>query len=64
MIFSLMDNDGDGTVSLEEFKAVDERIFRGMDANKDGRLMQEEIQAFIQGSSPKIAGYFHRGRIL
>jgi hypothetical protein len=50
MIFSLMDSDGDGTISLPEFQAAHERIFRGMDSNKDGRLTLEEIQAFMQGN--------------
>lgn len=49
MMFSLMDNDGDGAISLPEFQAAHERIFKGMDANKDGRLTFEEIQAFMQG---------------
>jgi hypothetical protein len=50
MLFSLMDSDGDGTISLQEFQAAQERIFKAMDANKDGRLTLEEIQAFIQGA--------------
>ncbi|MGE5141734.1 MAG: EF-hand domain-containing protein [Rudaea sp.] len=50
MMFSLMDADGDGTVSLQEFQAAHERIFKGMDANKDGRLTLEEIQGFMQGA--------------
>ena len=50
MMFSLMDADGDGAVSLQKFQAAHERIFRGMDANKDGRLSLEEIQAFMQGA--------------
>ena len=50
MMFSLMDADGDGAVSLQEFQAAHERIFKGMDANKDGRLTQEEIQGFMQGA--------------
>ena len=48
MLFSLMDSDGDGTISLQEFQAAHERIFKAMDANKDGRLTFEEIQAFLQ----------------
>ena len=48
IIFSLMDSDGDGTISLQEFQAAHERIFKAMDANKDGRLTQEEMQAFMQ----------------
>jgi hypothetical protein len=50
MLFSLMDGDGDGTISLQEFQAAHERIFRAMDANKDGHLSLEEIQAFMQGT--------------
>jgi len=50
IIFSLMDSDGDGTISLQEFQAAHERIFKGMDANKDGRLTSEEMQAFMQGT--------------
>jgi EF hand len=50
LIFSLMDSDGDGTISLQEFQAAHERIFKGMDANKDGRLTPEEMQAFMQGT--------------
>jgi hypothetical protein len=33
IIFSLMDADGDGTISLQEFQAAQERIFRAMDAD-------------------------------
>jgi hypothetical protein len=50
MIFTLMDSDGDGTVSLQEFQTAHERIFKGMDANKDSRLTLEEMLAFIQGT--------------
>ena len=50
IIFSLVDSDGDGTISLQEFQAAHERIFKGIDANKDGRLTPEEMQAFMQGT--------------
>ena len=50
IIFSLMDSDGDGTISLQEFQAAHERIFKAMDTNKDGRLTLEEMQAFMQGT--------------
>jgi hypothetical protein len=49
MIFSLMDSDGDGTIALQEFQSAHERIFKGMDGNKDGRLTQEEMRAFMHG---------------
>jgi Ca2+-binding EF-hand superfamily protein len=50
MMFSLMDGDGDGTVTLQEFQAAHERIFKGMDSNKDGRLTREEMRDFMQGT--------------
>jgi hypothetical protein len=56
IIFSLMDSDGDGTISLQEFQAAHERIFKGMDANKDGRLTPEEMQAFMQETRRAIPG--------
>ena len=48
--FILMDSDGDGSLSAEEFRAGHDRIFKAMDANKDGRLAVEEIGAFMRGS--------------
>jgi Ca2+-binding EF-hand superfamily protein len=50
IMFALMDSDGDGTVSLQEFQVAHERIFKAMDSNKDGQLTLEEIQAFMQGT--------------
>jgi hypothetical protein len=50
-IFALVDSDGDGTISLPEFQAAHERIFKAMDSNKDGKLTQEEMQAFMHGRS-------------
>ena len=49
IIFALMDTDSDGTVSLQEFQAAHERIFKAMDSNRDGKLTPEEMQAFIHG---------------
>jgi hypothetical protein len=51
MIFSLMDADGDGKLSLQEFQAAHERIFKAMDANKDGFVTLEEMQNFLRGTS-------------
>src|ERR1700738_1329256 len=50
MMFALMDADSDGTISLQEFQAAHERIFRAMDSNKDGKLTLEEMQAFMHGT--------------
>jgi Ca2+-binding EF-hand superfamily protein len=50
MMFALMDADGDGTISLQEFQAAHERIFKAMDSNKDGKLTMEEMQAFMHGT--------------
>ena len=52
IIFALMDGDGDGTVSLQEFEAAHERIFKAMDANKDGQLTEDEMRAFMYGIAP------------
>ena len=51
IIFALMDSDGNGTVSLQEFQAAHERIFKSMDANKDGVLTLDEIQSFMTGQT-------------
>jgi hypothetical protein len=48
MMFSLMDSDSDGTVSLQEFQAAHERIFKAMDSNRDGKLTLEEMQSFMR----------------
>jgi Ca2+-binding EF-hand superfamily protein len=50
MMFALMDADSDGTISLQEFQAAHDRIFKAMDSNKDGKLTLEEMQAFMQGT--------------
>jgi hypothetical protein len=50
VMFALIDTDSDGTVSLQEFQAAHERIFKAMDTNKDGKLTLEEMQAFMHGT--------------
>jgi Ca2+-binding EF-hand superfamily protein len=44
-----MDTDNDGAISLSEFQAAHERMFKAIDANKDGRVTIEEMQAWMQG---------------
>ena len=50
IMFAVIDTDSDGTISLQEFQAAHERIFKAMDSNKDGRLTLEEMQAFMHGT--------------
>jgi hypothetical protein len=51
MMMILMDSDGDGAVSLQEFQAAHERIFKAMDADKDGKLTLDEIRNFRLGAA-------------
>src|SRR6266576_2734678 len=54
MMFALIDADSDGTISLQEFQAAHERIFKAMDSNKDGKLTLEEMQAFMHGTGRSV----------
>ena len=51
IIFSLMDADGDGKLTLQEFQAAHERIFKAMDTDHDGTVTLEEMQNFMRGIS-------------
>ncbi|ARM91721.1 calcium-binding EF-hand domain-containing protein (plasmid) [Rhizobium sp. CIAT894] len=46
IMFAVADTDGDGALSFEEVTAVHKRIFDSVDANKDGKVTTEEMQAF------------------
>jgi hypothetical protein len=50
IIFALIDRDGDGTVSLEEFQAAHASIFKAMDADKDGTVSMDEMQDFFHAA--------------
>jgi Ca2+-binding EF-hand superfamily protein len=49
MMLVLMDTDGDGAISLSEFQAAHERMFKAMDADKDGKLTLQEARQFMLG---------------
>ena len=51
MMLILMDTDGDGALSLEEFEAVHARMFKAMDIDSDGKLTAEEMEAFMEGEA-------------
>ena len=46
IMFAIADTDGDGSLSFDEVTAIHKRIFDAMDANKDGKVTLEEMQAF------------------
>ncbi len=48
IMFAVADTDGDNSLSFEEITAVHRRIFAKIDANKDGKVTSEEMQAFMR----------------
>jgi hypothetical protein len=49
MMVVMMDANGDGTVSLDEFQAMHARMFKAMDTNGDGKLSADEVTSFWGG---------------
>jgi DNA-binding response OmpR family regulator len=45
--FALMDSNGDGLISLQEFQVAYARIFTAIDTDEDGALTLEEMQDFV-----------------
>jgi len=48
IMFAVADTDGDNSLSFEGITAVHRRIFAKIDANKDGKVTTEEMQAFMR----------------
>jgi hypothetical protein len=48
VMFAIADTDGDGALSFQEVEAIHKRVFDTIDANKDGKVTPEEVQAFLQ----------------
>lgn len=48
IMFAIADVDGDGALSFEEVTAIHKRVFDKVDANKDGKVTPEEVQAFMR----------------
>ena len=48
IMFAFADMDGDNSLSFDEITAVHRRIFDKIDANKDGKVTSEEVQAFMR----------------
>lgn len=46
IMFAIADADGDEALSFEEVTAIHKRIFDSVDANGDGKVTREEMQAF------------------
>ena len=46
MMLVMMDTNGDGVLSLDEFQAMPTRMFNYLDADQDGKVTKDELDAF------------------
>jgi Ca2+-binding EF-hand superfamily protein len=49
IIFGMIHANGDGKLTLEEWQAAQERMFKAMDTDHDGTVTFEEMEAFMHG---------------
>lgn len=49
MMIAMMDTNGDGALSLDEFQAMHTRMFNYLDTNHDGKVTPNELKAFHGG---------------
>ena len=54
VVMILMDTDGDGALSLEEVQTAHAKIFKVIDADKDGKVTPTEVEMFLRGGSPTV----------
>ncbi|TLP42351.1 EF-hand domain-containing protein [Cohaesibacter sp. CAU 1516] len=52
MMIVMLDTDGDGSLSLDEFQSMHQRMFAYMDKNKDGKLQASEFASHHSFSMP------------
>ena len=55
VVMILMDTDGDGALSLEEVQTAHAKIFKVIDADKNGKVTPTEAEMFFRGGSPTSA---------
>lgn len=48
LMFAIADTNSDGGLSFDEVTAIHRRIFDQVDANRDGKVTPEEVQAFMR----------------
>jgi hypothetical protein len=56
MMMSMMDADGDGTLSRDEAQAVHDRMFDMADADRDGAVTMGEMHAMMGGGMIGMGG--------